>query len=552
MIRPPEDELDASSGTWACRGADAWDMAVACERGDLAEIARLLDGAPDLVRAEYWYTQPLHYAVREGHAEAVRLLLERGADPTHVRYGGDDLVVMAEDRGYAAVAALLREARARAFGSAPVRHAIHPASARGDIAAVTQMLDAEPELVGLPDPDGYTPLHHAVAAGSLELMGLLLDRGAAVDAVAGGSGTYAGSQFRPIHAALWKSSFWVNERKNWSAVGFLLARGAEYSATIAAALGDVGRLERRLAEDSDCLDRAESNGRRPLSTAVQFGHREVAKRLLECGADPNLPEGHYAPRGTALYFAARMKDRELTRLLLEHGADPSGGIDSCGNIWHVSDAETRLLLYRYGLQMPEFDLENIDALTIWAEKDPVGLGRSGCGGVFAMVVKNEWSGAEHPMSNERKHELLMLLLGKGVRVPAVVTGCRTYLWHKPRFARILLEHGMDPNLPNWMHVTPLHDLCSRSGKGEAHPHRVELAQLFLEFGADINARDDDYRSTPLAWAARSGLNDMVELLLQRGAALTLPDDEPWAAPLAWAMRRGHGEVEATLRAAGAR
>ena len=111
---------------------------------------------------------------------------------------------------------------------------------------------------------------------------------------------------------------------------------------------------------------------------------------------------------------------------------------------------------------------------------------------------------------------------------------------------------MDPGLPNWLHVTPLHDVCGSSGKGDAHPHRIELAELFLEFGANIDARDDDYRSTPLGWAARCGLNDMVTLLLDRGASLTLPDDDAWATPLAWAVRRGHEEVVATLRSNGAK
>lgn len=70
-------------------------------------------------------------------------------------------------------------------------------------------------------------------------------------------------------------------------------------------------------------------------------------------------------------------------------------------------------------------------------------------------------------------------------------------------------------------------------------------------GATINAKDEDYRSTPLAWAARNDLPDMVELLLARGAATNLPDDEPWATPLAWATRRGHPRVAEILRAAGA-
>ena len=73
----------------------------------------------------------------------------------------------------------------------------------------------------------------------------------------------------------------------------------------------------------------------------------------------------------------------------------------------------------------------------------------------------------------------------------------------------------------------------------------------LDAGASISAKDEDYRSTPLAWAARSDLPDMVELLLARGAAANLVDDEPWSTPLAWATRRGHGRIVELLRAAGA-
>jgi ankyrin repeat protein len=67
----------------------------------------------------------------------------------------------------------------------------------------------------------------------------------------------------------------------------------------------------------------------------------------------------------------------------------------------------------------------------------------------------------------------------------------------------------------------------------------------------MSARDDEYRSTPLAWAARNNLPDMVEFLLGRGAPTSLPDDRPWATPLAWATRRGHAQIVQILRQAGA-
>jgi len=136
-------------------------------------------------------------------------------------------------------------------------------------------------------------------------------------------------------------------------------------------------------------------------------------------------------------------------------------------------------------------------------------------------------------------------------VPPVVTACRSYLVSDPDILRLLLASGRNPDLPNWMHATPLHDLCGRDGRGRAQAHRVECAGLLLDAGARVSARDEDYRSTPLAWAARNDLPDMVEFLLSRAAPTNLPDDPPWATPLAWAVRRGHGTIARLLREAGA-
>ncbi len=160
---------------------------------------------------------------------------------------------------------------------------------------------------------------------------------------------------------------------------------------------------------------------------------------------------------------------------------------------------------------------------------------SGCGGVLAAACK------------EGKRELLVRLLDAGARVPPVLTACRSYLMSDPDLLRVLLASGMDPDLPNWQRATPLHDLSGRDSRGRPHRYRAECATILLEAGASLTARDEDYRSTPLAWAARTGLADMVELLLARGAPKQLADDELWATPLAWATRRGHAHITAILR-----
>jgi ankyrin repeat protein len=83
-------------------------------------------------------------------------------------------------------------------------------------------------------------------------------------------------------------------------------------------------------------------------------------------------------------------------------------------------------------------------------------------------------------------------------------------------------------------------------------HRTECAAILLDAGANISSRDDETCSTPLAWAARNALPDLVEFLLARGAPPNLPDDKPWATPLVWATRRGHSQIAEMLRAAGAK
>jgi ankyrin repeat protein len=110
---------------------------------------------------------------------------------------------------------------------------------------------------------------------------------------------------------------------------------------------------------------------------------------------------------------------------------------------------------------------------------------------------------------------------------------------------------MDPDLPNWLLATPLHDLCGRDGRGRPQRYRTECATILLDAGANISARDEDYRSTPLAWAARNDLPEMAELLLAQGAPTNLVDDEPWATPLTWATRRRHDRIAESLRATGA-
>lgn len=99
---------------------------------------------------------------------------------------------------------------------------------------------------------------------------------------------------------------------------------------------------------------------------------------------------------------------------------------------------------------------------------------------------------------------------------------------------------MDANHMNWHRLTLLHHMAAEGEIGKA--------RLLLDYGAEIDAIDEEYRSTPLGLAARRGQLAMVDLLLTRGADAARAG-MPWATPLAWAVKYGSDAVAARLRAA---
>jgi ankyrin repeat protein len=538
MIKLEEFESDRPYGPWLSRGCDVWDAICAAVNGDAGALGRLLERDPKLSK----YDQPLYFAVREGHLNAAQVLLDAGAD------SGEELLTIARDRGHENVVRLLEETRARRGRIKPAEadHPIHLAAASGDVRRVQELLDAEPQLVHLSDRSGGTPLHRAVAASAREVVKLLLDRGADLHALHGaGPGSergYAAVGLQPIDLALWNGPFW-GVRGDIETARLLLGRGATYDLVIASALGDFKRVQAFLDEDPKRIVEARPSGKGALSSAVEFGHEPIVRMLLDRGADPNWPEGSNAPRGAALHAAARVGNRPFVELLLAHGADANSYIDSSGSATYVAQTrELRALLFAHGGILDTYDLVWLgedDEVVRHVSADPRSA-NSGCGGVFAAAC------------TQGKRDLVARLIAAGARVPSVVDGCRSYLWSDPVSLRLLLESGMDPDLPNWQHATPLHDLCGRDGRGRPRAHRVECATIFLDAGATISAKDEDYRSTPLAWAARHNLPDMVGFLLSRGAPTNLPDDEPWSTPLAWATKRGHQQIISILRVAGAK
>ena len=139
--------------------------------------------------------------------------------------------------------------------------------------------------------------------------------------------------------------------------------------------------------------------------------------------------------------------------------------------------------------------------------------------------------------------MLECLMRFGAQVPSISKWARFYYFVHDNIAAFLLESGMSPHHTTWHEVTLLHDMA-QSGD-------IAKARMLLDHGADINAVDEEYRSTPLGLATRWGQKEMAVFLLDRGADPNKAG-APWSMPLAWARKKGHHELASALMAAGAR
>ena len=85
--------------------------------------------------------------------------------------------------------------------------------------------------------------------------------------------------------------------------------------TLAAYYNNIG-VANYLIDKVDNINGNSDDGT-PLMAAVVKGHVEIAKALVEAGADPNLSDANGA---TALHYAVLFNNQELAVLLMQAGA----------------------------------------------------------------------------------------------------------------------------------------------------------------------------------------------------------------------------------------
>jgi ankyrin repeat protein len=542
MIQPDAlksaEPLVWSSGT----GIDVWDLFCACCAGDVDAVTGLLDKDPTLGRCQHAYRTPIYFAVRENRLDVAALLLARGADPLSLAVN-DSLLQVCRDRGYAEMEALLAAHLASVQGASPRGEAAAAAIRAHDLAQVRSLLDASPELLHVGDERSNQPIHWAAMTRQIDVVDELVARGANLEAARDDGA-------RPIQLVNGDYYFrgWRDVAADWpttpmQVLEHLRSLGAECDICTACSIGDEARVRELLAADPTLANRTAAytsyylGSGAPLKNAAAKGHLDIVTLLLEHGADPNLREEGVAPQGHALYAAAANMHHEIAKLLLERGAFPNPEVESSADALSraISNGDQPMidLLCSYGasrgVHLLAYDGDLRTAAAAFAAKP-------------ALAHDTE---ALANAAGEGQESFVRLMLRYHPDLPRRVT---FPMWSPSGKTReineLLFAHGMNASQPDWLLVTPLHQLA-RHGD-------VETAEQFLQHGADVDARDEDICSTPLGWAAKFGKLPMVELLLRHGARPNLPDEPPWATPLAWAERRGHGEIAEALRKAGAR
>jgi ankyrin repeat protein len=448
---------------------------------------------------------------------------------------------------------------------------LREAAGRGDLARLTELLDAHPELIDEPGGEGVrTALHQAVFGKSEAAVRLLLERGADPNIRCEGDNAY------PLHFAVEKNlvpiihllvehggdtvgegdyhelgvlgwaTAWDYIHADPQTVKYLLAHGAQHNIFSAVAMGDtqaIRELVRRTPGDLEKRMNGTKMRRMPLHLAVVKKQSGSLVTLLDLGANT---ESISASALTALDQAALIGETEAAHVLLDRGAKmrlPSAvalhrardverllardpGALKPGGRWarlivraaECSSGEVVEALIAAGASVNIKDDPNTSIDSTWGYTPLHAAAFGGNVGVVEVLMRN---GADVTVRETKYHG-----------TPA---GWADYSGHKE--ARDLILRG-----PVDIIEAIQYELTERVGKIlEEDPAALERA--FSEYG--LYPQDAEAWHTPLAYAVARGQAKMVRLLLDRGAdrSVCSPSGESLAEI---AARQGHAEIAEAL------
>ena len=520
-------------------------VADAAMRADTQRVRALLRDGADVNAAQGDGMTALHWCALNGDLETMNVLLFAGATTEPLtRIGRYTPLHLASSRGHAASVARLLEAGAK---PSPVTETgvqpIHLAAQAGDAKAVEALLARGADANALDTTHGRTPLVFAASQNRLEVMKVLISKGAntrlATTVIdyrqrAATDGQARQARDRIVSATTGRAA---NSNTNIDdpppsgqggrGQGAGAVPGQPQDPSVPQAAGTRrggGGVPGGPRPPSDIEQIGRQGGFTALHYAARDGYADAATLLLDARMDVNLPsEGD---RSTPLVVAAINGQYDIARQFLERGADPNlANDDGVAPLFATLNNEWALRTWypqpTAGGQQRTSYLQLLEAL-LKAGADPNARTRShiwyasyntGRMGVEFTGATPFWRAA-YALDVEAMR--LLVRYGADPSIPTM------------SFGNVLRPNDpsrLPPTAPGGPHVPPFH-AASGVGYGTsrvAQQHRhvpdgwMPAAKYFLEeLGVDVNVRDAD-GFTALHHAAARGDNEVILYLVKRGA-----------------------------------
>ena len=325
MIQPHEMKLNLPmklSGEIVSSTTKVWNILVASRNGNLEEVKHLVNGCPELIYAQYNYTPPIHFAVREGHVDLVKYLLDNGAhDPKYKIYPfSDPLETIAQDRSYNEIVSLLEEYAKDPskqkykgdngeilYNRNELQIEFQKAINHNDQKKTEEMLKLHPEYA-LDETLSWGEGVMMMPANrkNKKLLDLLISYNAKVPDI-----------------SKWGRAYYF---KNYDIAEFLLEKGMNpnhmswHHVTLLHDMtqeGNIKKAELLLKYGADINPVEEEYRSTPLGMAARWGQVETVNYLIAKGADINKAGASWA---TPLAWAKKKRYPEIEKVLIEAGA----------------------------------------------------------------------------------------------------------------------------------------------------------------------------------------------------------------------------------------
>jgi len=392
---------------------------------------------------------------------------------------------------------------------APARADLYAAAKAGDLTAVRTLLKTTPEALNVPVSRGFTPLEAAVAQGRLEVVKALLDAGA--------KGAMRKEVPPLLHLAVWGGSVNV--------AALLLDRGAAVDAIgqhqetalhLAAWKGSQPLVSLLLAHGAN-VNAGDMQYWTPLHYAAWAGQTDLVPLFLQKGVNSDLRS---KDGWTALHLAVAEGKTAVVKALLaqkvEFAKPDTQGITPlmCAlGAPNLTYTEWWARLYLQGLGFDKEDLlaSKLPAYTFDARLLPPRTGIAAARQEIAKLLFDAQCAATPDFAAT-----------PGLLSAAAAAGNTDILTY-------LLAHNVRPNEAPANTRLPL---LAAAANGQ-----VAAADLLLKAGADVMAVEKGTTKNALHLAAESGQAAMVQRLLEAGIPIDTPDAYRKQTALWWALSK---------------